>query len=514
MWTRSIVLASSLNTILSQYSPEIGFWSPECQPKTDNNKWYKCSDDVNAWYGVVESSRNLENAVSQCTASGGAVMSVTDSNLDQCAFNALYSTKVDDTGVATNEFVYYSGSFYSRSWYWTQNFLAKGEKFSYTNWGENVNPNSETDCMGGFLPKNGFSFGDYEWVTESCKSPSYNQGSFRVLCRVDCADQVTQGQYLTIAAYSGGTILQNYAIVNGVAQANPTVLNMPYASSLPMMVWNYEQNALQLVGDKLLPSNPKLINNQGFLKLDGTWSSMDPNTFDGRWGAGVVYTPEIGTIMIGGSFSDNIPMSSTIQLYAPHSWETNQEMTAFPDLNYARIRLTTNYYQGKIYAAGGGQFRYEEGVYNYLETMENVDSITGPSDVAGLSWKIIQSLSTPAQAGNMQFIGNNMYWFGYTGSYWTGGDVTSNFVEVYDISSQNTVEVDDPAFQVYNYMPASYNNGTYITVIGGFAKSNGVNLTEGAYVNDIGDWSQVDTVFKWDDNGEGNYMSYTEFLIN
>merc|ERR1719461_540179 len=116
--------------------------------------------------------------------------------------------------------------------------------------------------MGGFLPKSGFSYGDYSWVTQSCKNPEYNDGTFRVLCRINCAEQLTPGQYLTISAYSGGTVIQNYAIKNGVAQANPVELKMPYAASLPMMVWNYEQYALQLVGDKLLPSNPKLINNQ------------------------------------------------------------------------------------------------------------------------------------------------------------------------------------------------------------------------------------------------------------
>lgn len=491
---------------------------PECSPKTSNNDWYKCTNDGNAWYGIVSSKEGIYQATSQCTAAGGSVISVTDEKIDACAFNTMYATKSDETGQVANEFVYFSGSFGSRNtWYWTQNFAAQGDKFSYTNWGENVDPGSgDSDCMGGYLGKNSFTFNEYYWQTQACKG----QSEYRVMCRVDCADQLDAGTYFSIAAFSSGDTPRDtlkeilvYELVNNVAQANPVILKVPYSCSLPMMTWNYEQNALQLVGDKLLPSNPKLIDNQGFLKLDGNWTEMNPNTFDGRWGASPLYRDNIGTILIGGSMINNVPLASVIQLYAPLAWGVD-EPVAFPDMNYARIRVTVKYNEGSIYAAGGGEFLYVDGVWNYLEVMNNVDAVAAPSDVSGLAWSVLPALATAATAGNIHVIDSTLYWFGYTAEVYTNSTTSSWFMEAYDLETSASVAVYDPAFQVYNYMAASFTDGTQMTVLGGFGRAQPQITEQGASSDNFASFQNITSNFTWTDNGQGAYLQYSEFTIN
>ena len=182
--------------------------------------------------------------------------------------------------------------------------------FDYTYWLDGT-PTSG-DCMGGYSEEiSGGGGVDYGWVAREC-----SETLVRAMCRLECdpepfvtEEPTTQMQYTTHAPitqklyyilFSKSAVEYREEIYEYVIdEVDGNVLTgkhkMPYSSKLPSIAFNVDLQVLEIVGDYYTGENGNhwQMNESGFHKVQNSLYVRQAYST-------LVYTPNVGTLVIGG----------------------------------------------------------------------------------------------------------------------------------------------------------------------------------------------------------------------
>jgi len=464
-------------------SPPIdSFWPPEAAAV----QWQICGEpsESNAIYGVTTEKFEYFEAFNYCRSINAELVSIEDVSKDQCVFHAL-----KEKGVFGEEVMFsarYLDGFNNWAWCskydcspvtWTDT-VYPDRTYGYNNWEETFW--TEGNCMSGYVQETASpTFSEnYRWMKRDCSQ------KVRAVCRIDCDEinppvepVVQQKLYYSVAT---GDKTNFFSIYEYDVDEEPKLIakhDAPFQSSTPSLVFNYQLNVLEVVGDFFVTSNGHhyQMNNEG--KFQQIYDTM----YEADAFGSIVYTPNVGTIVIGGQNKGQktyiITPNVNWNVDENDKWLSNIQGEASKNFG-----VTTN--EDKIYLLGG--FGGPRSInYHYIQ-MIDYTGVSTLSEAKSKNWVNIGYLKSGMSMMTAQFVNNQIYVAGYC-------TVNGQNVQKYDIATGQT-----SAYSwVINYgkshgglqWPASYvsNDESGWTVIGGF-KNDDTCIIQGTSFEMISSW--------------------------
>merc|ERR1712226_25747 len=248
-----------------------------------------------------------------------------------------------------------------------------------------------------------------------------------------------------------------HQIINNDTQV-PQKYTTPFSARSPYLAFNTELNRLEVAGDRWSYK----INKHYLPNLDTGGFEPVSFYFQGRTMGAMVYTKELGTLIISGQSSSGTT-DSVINVTPPANFES---AIAIPNLNIARKYHMARYYNGVVYVVGG------------TKTIEIMSTTSG-----SLSWIELAPMATSWSNGAIQLVDSTLF---------VVGNDNKN-IEVYDVDSQTTTASYSSAFSSSNANPGSFIvNGT-LTVFGGFYRqsTSGNSFQSEAPITDVSSFTNV-----------------------
>ena len=205
--------------------------------------------------------------------------------------------------------------------------------------------------------------------------------------------------------------------------------------------------------------------NHYYIDTNGNFNGIDNTNYDGRASSAMVFTEELGTILIGGYVYATSTYLATVN-------QLNTTNVSIPPLNIARCDHSARYYEGHVYVVGG-----DNG--HSLASIEVLN-------LQNLEWQQFNELQRGWLYGNIQIQNNLMFVFGY--SY--KGGYNNNDIEIYDLNKQESVYYQN-VFDYYNYYPASFINSNQLVVFGGDGRSS--SKFERAPIDQVASFQTIQT---------------------
>ena len=345
---------------------------PSCEiptPGLEVAVWNRCAFnlDPDAWYGISNSELTHDEGVKFCESFGAKLISVTNEDLDKCAFDII------DTFEMYQEPILYSGAYFSvfQEWAWCEAENQCSSIMDYTNWLESSMTNG--NCMGGYVAYDdlsSFVSFKYGWVKSKC-----DEKAAKVMCRLDCNGSTSPTSTTTTTTSSTGmpttkplnydnqmlayTVYQQPNLyINEIGEAgvreDSESYNIPYSCNegFPYLAYNKERKVVEVAGTvNVFNSN---CANHYFFKSK-KFENFDDSMFTPIFRGEIQYVPTIGTVSIGGiEYGNNAKRQLRVITQTtnfPAITKTDNYLSSY--VGSAEYDTSSTVYGNIIYTVGG-----------------------------------------------------------------------------------------------------------------------------------------------------------------